>query len=232
VLVQHLLDLARVDVVAAADDEVLLAVDDEQVAVVVGVAEVAGVEPAVLERLRRRLGLVVVAPTWSAPAGSGLSLSSTTWTVTPQIGLPIDRTLRCSALMLNVVVLVDSDRPYPSRITQPGNFSSKPRMTSPGIAAPPETPTRSDDRSRPDVSMASSPKYIVGTPLKIVQRCRSMASTTGSSSNRGMSTIVPPKRVVTLRTLDSPKTWNSGSTATPMSSSRNSNSAPATVQFM
>jgi hypothetical protein len=43
--------------------------------------------------------------------GSGLSLSSTTWTVTPQIGLPIDSTLRCSALMLNVVVLVDSDRP-------------------------------------------------------------------------------------------------------------------------
>jgi hypothetical protein len=58
VLVQHLLDLARVDVVAAADDEVLLAVDDEQVAVLVGVAEVAGVEPAVLERLGRRLGLL------------------------------------------------------------------------------------------------------------------------------------------------------------------------------
>ena len=35
VLVQHLLDLARVDVVAAADDQVLLAVDDEVVAVLV-----------------------------------------------------------------------------------------------------------------------------------------------------------------------------------------------------
>jgi hypothetical protein len=35
VLVEHLLDLARVDVVAAADDQVLLAVDDEEVAVLV-----------------------------------------------------------------------------------------------------------------------------------------------------------------------------------------------------
>jgi hypothetical protein len=58
---QDLLDLARVDVVAAADDQVLLAVDDEQVAVVVAVGEVAGVEPAALERLRGLLGLVVVA---------------------------------------------------------------------------------------------------------------------------------------------------------------------------
>jgi hypothetical protein len=41
VLEQHLLDLARVDVVAAADDEVLLAVDDEEVAVLVHVGQVA-----------------------------------------------------------------------------------------------------------------------------------------------------------------------------------------------
>ena len=65
-------------------------------------------------------------------------------------------------------------------------------MTSPGMAAPPDTPTRSEDRSRPVVSMLSRPKYMVGTPLKIVARCRSIASTTGSSSKRGMSTIVPP----------------------------------------
>ena len=58
---QHLLDLARVDVEAAPDDQVLLAVDDRDEAVVVFGAEVAGAEPAVDDGLRRRLRLVVVA---------------------------------------------------------------------------------------------------------------------------------------------------------------------------
>ena len=56
VLVEDLLDLARVDVVAAADDELLLAVDDEEVAVLVDAADVAGAEPAVgVDRLGGRL---------------------------------------------------------------------------------------------------------------------------------------------------------------------------------
>jgi hypothetical protein len=42
----HLLDLSRVDVVAAADDQVLLAVDDLEVAVLVDAAPVSAVEPA------------------------------------------------------------------------------------------------------------------------------------------------------------------------------------------
>src|SRR3954447_10046380 len=50
VLVEDLLDLARIDVVATADDHVLLAVDDEEVAVLVDLCHVAGVEPAVLDR--------------------------------------------------------------------------------------------------------------------------------------------------------------------------------------
>src|SRR3954453_2968745 len=45
VLVEDLLDLARVDVVAAADDQVLLAVDDEEAAVLVDPRHVAAVEP-------------------------------------------------------------------------------------------------------------------------------------------------------------------------------------------
>jgi hypothetical protein len=59
VLVEDLLDLARVDVVAAADDHVLLAVDDVQVPVVVGARDVAGVEPAAPLDVGRR---VVAAP--------------------------------------------------------------------------------------------------------------------------------------------------------------------------
>ena len=73
-----------------------------------------------------------------------------------------------------------------------GNFSSNARIVSPGIAAPPETPVRRLDRSRPDRSVLSSAKYIVGTPEKIVQPNFSMASTTGPTSKRGTRTIVAP----------------------------------------
>ena len=59
---EPLLDLDAVDVLAAADDHVLLAVGDEEEALVVEVADVAGVEPAVgVDRLGGGLGLVPVA---------------------------------------------------------------------------------------------------------------------------------------------------------------------------
>src|SRR3954454_9448286 len=61
VLVEDLLDLARVDVVAAADDHVLLAVDDEEVAVLVDLGHVARVEPAVAHDLLRGVVAVPVA---------------------------------------------------------------------------------------------------------------------------------------------------------------------------
>ena len=54
-LVQHALDLGTGDVLAAGDDHVLEPVDDEQVAVLVPNADVAGVKPAAGERRRRRL---------------------------------------------------------------------------------------------------------------------------------------------------------------------------------
>jgi hypothetical protein len=60
-LVEHLLDLARVDVEAAAQDHLLLAVDDEEVAVLVDPRHVARVEPAVLDRLGGRIVLAPVA---------------------------------------------------------------------------------------------------------------------------------------------------------------------------
>ena len=59
---EPLLDLDAVDVLAAADDHVLLAVGDEEEALVVEVADVAGVQPAVgIDRLGGGLGLVPVA---------------------------------------------------------------------------------------------------------------------------------------------------------------------------
>ena len=61
VLDQAVLDLDAVDVLAAPDDHVLGPVGDEQEAVVVEVADVAGVQPAVDDRLGGGLGLVPVA---------------------------------------------------------------------------------------------------------------------------------------------------------------------------
>src|SRR6476469_6712903 len=61
VLVEHLLDLARVDVVAAADDQVLLAVDDVEVALLVDAGHVAGVEPTAAHRLLGGVGALPVA---------------------------------------------------------------------------------------------------------------------------------------------------------------------------
>ena len=59
VLVQHGLDLGRVDVLAAGDDQLLQPAADPVVALVVALGDVAGQQPAVAERGRGRL---VVAP--------------------------------------------------------------------------------------------------------------------------------------------------------------------------
>ena len=61
VRVEHVLDLRRIDVEAGGDDHVLQAVADREVAVVVAHADVAGVKPAVTDRLRGVLGTVPVA---------------------------------------------------------------------------------------------------------------------------------------------------------------------------
>jgi hypothetical protein len=56
-----LFDVPRVDLDAAAVDHVLLAVDQVQVALVVGIAQVAGKQPAVADRLLGQVGPTVVA---------------------------------------------------------------------------------------------------------------------------------------------------------------------------
>ena len=61
VLVEHPLDLGAGDVLAARHDHVLEPVDDEQVAVLVADADVAGVEPAAGERLGGGLRVAPVA---------------------------------------------------------------------------------------------------------------------------------------------------------------------------
>src|ERR1700677_5382595 len=73
VLVEDLLDLARVHVVAAADDQVLLPVDDVEVAAGVDPGQVAGVEPAVADRLGGGLRALPVALHHVRPADDDLA---------------------------------------------------------------------------------------------------------------------------------------------------------------
>src|SRR5262249_41979093 len=63
VLLHRVLPVGRSDVLATRrDDDVLLATGDEQVAVLVDLAEVAGVQPAVDHRLLGRVVVLVIAP--------------------------------------------------------------------------------------------------------------------------------------------------------------------------
>ena len=68
VLVEHLLELARIDVVATADDQVLLAIDDEVIAVLVDRRDVPGVKPARAHHLARGVVPIPIAlhHEWSA----------------------------------------------------------------------------------------------------------------------------------------------------------------------
>src|SRR3954451_17699311 len=89
--VQRLLDLARVDVVAAADDQLLLAVDEEQIALFVEAADIAGRQPAVgVDRVARRFVIVPVAGDHGRPAELDLADAVLVRAGDPQFG-PAER---------------------------------------------------------------------------------------------------------------------------------------------
>ena len=71
---RQILDLRRVDVVAAADDQILLTADDLQIAVRVEAAEIAAHEPArAIERLFGRLLVVEIAEGQARAAAADLA---------------------------------------------------------------------------------------------------------------------------------------------------------------
>ncbi len=59
--VQHVLDLARVDVIAADDDHVVLTAANEEIAVIVDLSDVSRIEPSIAQRFRALLRPVAVA---------------------------------------------------------------------------------------------------------------------------------------------------------------------------
>src|SRR6516165_567748 len=74
VLMEHLLDLARVDVGAPANDQLLLSVDDLEIAALVKNSDVAGREPTVrAEAARIGFRVIIVADRHRRPVGQDLA---------------------------------------------------------------------------------------------------------------------------------------------------------------
>ncbi len=91
------------------------------------------------------------------------------------------------------------------------NLSSKERITSSGMAEPPEAQVRSDEASMPsDSGWLRIAAYIVGTPCMIVTRSFSMTSMAAAGSKRGISASDAPAIVAALSPTTRPKTWKSG----------------------
>ena len=109
------------------------------------------------------------------------------------------------------------------------NFSSKPRISSTGMAAPPDMQMRRHDASVESAeSECSIALYIVGTPWKTVTRSRWMISSALSGSKRGSIVTFAPLHTAAFIVQVWPKEWNSGSA--PSSTSFSSNSAkPSTL---
>ena len=101
---EDVLDLRRVDVLAAADDHVLLAPHDVDESLLVLAHHVAGVEPAAAEGLGRGLrgSCSTRASSWGRgrwprprfPRGTSRSASSTTRTSTQAMALPTEASFR------------------------------------------------------------------------------------------------------------------------------------------
>src|SRR3954464_979895 len=99
------------------------------------------------------------------------------------------------------------------------NLSSKERISSAGIAAPPDMQIRSDEQSALSHDAEwSIALYIVGTPWKRVALSRSMISSALSGSKRGSIVTVAPTLTALFIVQVWPNEWKSGSAPSSTSS--------------
>ena len=148
-------DLARVDVLPAADDHVLVAADQDEVAVLVEASHVAGVQPAVDEGLRSLVGPVEVAAHHVGALDhhlAGLAVGCRApRSVDHPDRLPRQRKPDSPGLALAVqrvdgLAQVPSDSPYPS-MTGIRKRVSKRSSSSALAGAAPQMANRTDDVS-------------------------------------------------------------------------------------
>ena len=112
----------------------------------------------------------------------------------------LDRRADRADLALLVGVVEGGDRRGLATARSPRGSCSRtpsrtPRMSSPGIAEPPEQQSLSDEWSRSSrASPLSIALYIVGTPANTVTLSRSMISSALAGSKRGMNVSVAPRQ--------------------------------------
>ena len=151
---QDVLHLGAVDVLAAGDDHVLLAVDDPDVALVVLTNQVTGVEPAAGERLGGGLRVVPVARHQTSargrrsrrPARPGRRSCPRRRSRADTVGmtLPTEPSLRIASSPNNMQVTGDiSVCPNAARICVPGKVSAISRSSVSDAGAAPQDSTRS-----------------------------------------------------------------------------------------
>ena len=223
---QDLFELARVDVEAAPDDHVLLAVHDVQVAVGVAGADVAGAEPAVASIASAVASGGRSSPSSRCGRGSRSRRARRRRPPSPSLADHLDldapdRAGRSSRAAGPVHPVERGDGAGLRQAVALQDGHAEPllerRITSTGSAAPPERRPggrrSSRCRTRPVSSQLSSAWYMVGTPAKKVTCSACISSSTVAASNRGSSTIVAPAANPAFICTIWPKEWNSGSTS-------------------
>lgn len=236
-LVEDLLDLAGVEVEAAPDDQVLLAVHDVEEAAFVLVGHAPGMQPAVLGGLRGRLRPVplalhdVVTPDDDLTHLAGrevvtLLVATRIWT--PSTGRPMDPA-RLFPVWLNEATGEVLVSPYPSRIWAP-NVALNPLRTSTGRAAPPEMLTRSVEVFAVSAPALTRPGPSSGA-LEHGHPGRSMTFRAVTGSNRGTIVMLAPARTAVFRPQVCPNEWWSGRQPITTSSGPSASSGAMAAQL-
>src|SRR5579883_3080563 len=197
-LVDRLLDHLRIDIEAAGEDHVLLAVEDEEIAVVIHDADVAGEKTAIRKSCGGFLRPVPVAlhhvlaldPQLADLAGAEHAmriierhhLDRDARERKPDGSRPCEPAQRRAGAGWRGLVM-----PQPLGSGRPERRPNR-SASSTGNGAPPEAQLRSAERSRCSMpGWLISAAHIVGTPGNAVTRLTSMSRSTASTSKRGRS---------------------------------------------
>ena len=229
--VERFLDLAGIDVVPAANDQLLLPVDEEEVSVLVEIAEVAGREPAVrVDRLGCRCGVVPVPGDHRRSAEPHLAdsvlacvdaqlrraewLADRPWSP----GLADEKRRRDAGELGQAVTLADVRAEHPLEVALDGRRNGgaadvrDSQWRQPfGSRAPPRRArcTSSAPRATPSFAVAA------------------MSDSVCSGSKRGTIATAAPARNVDTSPVERPRTWENGAAPRTTSSAQSPSAVAA-----
>ena len=208
-LQHHQLDVRRIDVLAARQDHVLLAVDEIEKALIIEAADVAGAQPTTSRRigprgLERGVGPVVIALHHEPAIAADLAEFAR-----PGLAIVVTHELELLARNgladgLDLLVEVFGRQRRDDALGQPVEFDqlAVERVTSCALQRRWQRRAATHDGlQRREVAALSSGSSMsrwscTGTKPPWVTRQRAMVSASPAGVNAGTSTIVPPARIV------------------------------------